>query len=176
MVLDSGDLARAVRASFAIPFVFTPESLDGRVLADGGLAANVPIAAARAAGAERVIVSDATERLTDSVDLYSPIVLADRLLGFLFQQPGDSLRPGDVLVRPAVEGFTGLNFSSANVDALIQRGVDAAETVSAQMPAASPAGHRAAPAALPTRVIGDLSIESPHASERLALRRLLGLG
>ena len=53
---------------------------------------------------------------------FSPIGLADRLLGFLFQQPADSLRPGDVLVRPAVEGFTSLNFSAANVDRLIRNG------------------------------------------------------
>src|SRR5215216_7099670 len=62
VVLSSGDLARAVRASFAIPLIFTPESLDGRILTDGGLAANIPITVARAAGAQRLIVSDATER------------------------------------------------------------------------------------------------------------------
>ncbi|HEX6432756.1 MAG TPA: patatin-like phospholipase family protein, partial [Gemmatimonadales bacterium] len=94
VVLRGGDLARAVRASFAIPLIFAPESLNGRILADGGLVANIPVAAARKAGAERVIVSDATERLGDSLDLYSPLELADRLLGFLFQQPADSVQPG----------------------------------------------------------------------------------
>jgi NTE family protein len=174
VVLASGDLAQAVRASFAIPFLFTPESLAGRVLADGGLAANVPVAAARAAGAQRVIVSDATERLADSVDLYSPIVLADRLLGFLFVQPADSLRPGDVLVRPAVEGFAGLNFSTGNVATLIERGGDAARAV---LPNARclPRGAPPVIPPAPTR-IGDLTFESRNASERLALRRLLGLG
>jgi predicted acylesterase/phospholipase RssA len=174
VVLASGDLAQAVRASFAIPFLFTPESLAGRVLADGGLAANVPIAAARAAGAQRVIVSDATERLADSVDLYSPIVLADRLLGFLFVQPADSLRPGDVLVRPAVEGFAGLNFSTGNVATLIERGGDVARAV---LPNVRCLPRGAAPVIppAPTR-IGDLTFESRNASERLALRRLLGLG
>ena len=85
VVLATGDLARAVRASFAIPLVFAPESLNGRILADGGLAANIPVAVARAQGAERVIVSDATERPGESLDLFSPIGLADRLLGFLFE-------------------------------------------------------------------------------------------
>ena len=69
VVLASGDLAQAVRASLAIPLIFSPESLNGRLLADGGLAANIPIAVARDAGAERIIVSDATEELTDSLDL-----------------------------------------------------------------------------------------------------------
>ena len=174
VVLSSGDLARAVRASFAIPLIFAPESLDGRVLADGGLSANIPISVARAAGAERVIVSDATERLNDSLDLYSPLVLADRLLGFLFQQPGDSLRPGDILVRPDVEGFTGLNFSAARVDALIRRGSDAAE---ATLPSIRclPMGAPVAGPPLPTR-ISSYTITTRNPSERLALERLLGLG
>src|SRR6476661_1310426 len=95
VVLASGDLARAVRASIAIPLVFPPESIGTRVLADGGLSANIPIAIAHRAGAARVIVSDATERGQDSVDLFSPLSLADRLLGFLFEQKADSVRTGD---------------------------------------------------------------------------------
>ena len=174
VVLASGDLARAVRASFAIPLVFAPESLNGRILADGGLVANIPVAVARAAGAERVIVSDATERLGDSLDLYSPIALADRLLGFLFQQPADSLRPADVLVRPAVEGFTGLNFSAANVDALIRRGTAAADSVLPRV-RCLPVGPPASALRLPTRIRA-VTISSRNPSERLALERLLGLG
>ena len=86
--MSSGDLAQAVRASIAVPLLFAPELRDGRFLADGGLSANMPVAVARAAGAERVIVSDATEHLPpDSVDGYSPLLVADRLVQFLFQQP-----------------------------------------------------------------------------------------
>lgn len=174
VVLARGDLARAVRASFAIPLVFAPESLDGRILADGGLAANIPVAVARAEGAARVIVSDATERPSDSVDLFSPIGLADRLLGFLFDQGTDSLGPEDILVRPAVEGFPSLNFSAANVDRLIRHGSGAADTI---LPRARclPRGPRAGRAVLPRRLAG-LTIEGSNASEGLALRRLLGLG
>lgn len=174
VVLATGDLARAVRASFAVPLVFAPESLNGRILADGGLAANIPVAVARAEGAERVIVSDATERPGDSLDLFSPIVLADRLLGFLFQQSTDSLGAEDVLVRPAVEGFTGLNFSADNVDRLIRRGSAAADTTLPKSRCLFRQPERARPP-LPRRVAG-LAIEGSNASERLALRRLLGLG
>lgn len=174
VVLAGGDLARAVRASFAIPLVFAPESLNGRILADGGLAANIPIAVARAEGADRVIVSDATERPSDSIDLFSPIGLADRLLGFLFEQGTDSLGAEDILVRPAVEGFPSLNFSAANVDRLIRHGSGAADSVLSRgrcLPRRPPA----APAVLPSRLAG-LTIKGSNASENLALRRLLGLG
>jgi NTE family protein len=172
VVLARGDLAQAVRASFAIPLIFSPESVDGRLLADGGLSANIPIAVARQAGAERVIVSDATEQLSDSLDLYSPFVLADRLLGFLFRQPGDSLREGDVLVRPMVDGFTSLNFSPERVDQLIRNGVAAADTVLPRTTCRS-AAPAAAPA-LPSRTSA-LTVASTNSSERLAVQRLLGL-
>jgi NTE family protein len=173
VVIARGDLAQAVRASFAIPLIFSPESLDGRLLADGGLSANIPIAVARQAGAERVIVSDATEQLSDSLDLYSPFVLADRLLGFLFRQPGDSLRQGDVLVRPMVDGFTSLNFSPTRVDQLIRNGMAAADTVLPGATCVRSAPRGEAPA-LPSRT-SSLTIASTNASERLAIQRLLGL-
>jgi NTE family protein len=174
VVLSSGDLARAVRASFGIPLIFSPESVNGRILADGGLAANIPISVARKAGAQRVIVSDATERLADSIDLYSPIVLADRLLGFLFQQAQDTLNPGDVLVRPEVEGFTSLNFSPENVDALIRNGAAAAAGTLARATCLVRSTPRAI-GSMPHR-INSYRIESRNQSERLALERLLGLG
>jgi NTE family protein len=174
VVLGSGDLAQAVRASFAIPLVFAPESVGGRVLADGGLTANIPVTVARQEGATQLIVSDATERPSNSLDLYSPIVLADRLLGFLFEQSGDSLRSGDILIRPDVQGFTGLNFSPANVDRLIRRGTAAADTV---LPRFSCLPKRPVPhtPSGPTH-IADVRIESSNASERLSLSRTLGLG
>jgi hypothetical protein len=129
---------------------------------------------ARAEGADRVIVSDATERPNDSVDLFSPMGLADRLLGFLFEQGTDSLGGEDVLVRPAVEGFPSLNFSADNVDRLIRHGSSAADTT---LPKARclPRHSGSAPPSPPIRVVG-LEIEGTNTSEHLALLRLLGLG
>lgn len=174
IVLAGGDLARAVRASFAIPLVFTPEPLGGRILADGGLAANIPAAIARAEGAERLIVSDATERQSpDSLDLRSPLMLAYRLLGFLFQQPRDTLRPGDILVRPAVDGSPGLNFSPENVRRMIALGARAADTVLTRVQCLVRGPRGEIPQ--PTRVTG-ATFEARNSSERLALQRLLGLG
>ncbi|MGY0797451.1 patatin-like phospholipase family protein [Lysobacter sp. A286] len=56
--LRDGDLWDAVRASIAIPGVFTPHRVDGRELVDGGLLAPLPIAATRLSGAHRLIAVD----------------------------------------------------------------------------------------------------------------------
>ena len=56
--LRRGDMWDAVRASFAIPGVFTPFELHGRELVDGGLLAPLPITATRLCDAHRLIAVD----------------------------------------------------------------------------------------------------------------------
>ncbi|MGH9123754.1 MAG: patatin-like phospholipase family protein [Acidimicrobiales bacterium] len=56
VVLSEGDLVQALLASSAIPGVFPPVEIDGRVLVDGGLAADTPISQAVDLGADVVYV------------------------------------------------------------------------------------------------------------------------
>lgn len=56
--LRSGSTADAVRASMALPGLFTPAQRDGRLLIDGGLVNPVPVSLARAMGADIVIAVD----------------------------------------------------------------------------------------------------------------------
>jgi NTE family protein len=58
VVLRSGGVARAVRASCAIPGVFEPVEQGGRLLVDGGVARNLPVRIARELGADVVIAVD----------------------------------------------------------------------------------------------------------------------
>lgn len=60
--LNKGLLFNAIRASIAIPMVFTPYRLGGRELVDGGLLAPVPIAATRQVHADLVIAVDVNAR------------------------------------------------------------------------------------------------------------------
>lgn len=56
VLISRGPVIDAVLASAAIPGVFPPVQHDGRLLVDGGVASNTPIAAAVRLGAQRVIV------------------------------------------------------------------------------------------------------------------------
>jgi len=58
IVIRSGDVIEAVRASISVPGIFTPVRSNGRVLVDGGLTNPVPVSAARAMGADIVIAVD----------------------------------------------------------------------------------------------------------------------
>jgi len=56
--LRHGSIADAVRASIALPGLFTPVVHEGRLLVDGGLVNPVPASLARALGADIVIAVD----------------------------------------------------------------------------------------------------------------------
>jgi NTE family protein len=56
--LREGSTIDAVRASVALPALFTPVAREGRLLVDGGLVNPVPVSLARAMGADVVIAVD----------------------------------------------------------------------------------------------------------------------
>ncbi len=56
--LRRGPVLDAVRASIALPGLFTPALVDGRLLVDGGLVNPVPVSLCRAMGADVVIAVD----------------------------------------------------------------------------------------------------------------------
>lgn len=58
VVLDSGDLFAALRATMSMPGLFAPARVKGRWLVDGGLVDPVPVGVARAMGADLVIAVD----------------------------------------------------------------------------------------------------------------------
>ena len=172
VVLGGGDLAQAVRASIALPLVFSPERIGEKVLTDGGLSANVPVGVARRLGATRVIVSDVSGRLLRPDELGNPLAVADQLAGFLFQQQADSVGPQDLYVKIDVEGFSTLDFSPRTLDSLRANGRRAADSVLARAACLPQAHHPERD--LPARY-GRFSAEGVSHVEAVMLQRLLGL-
>jgi len=173
VVFRSGDLARAVRASAAIPLLFEPERINERYLGDGGLSANVPVGIARAAGAARLIVSNTTERRPDSLDLRSPLAVIDLLVGNLFRQSPDALSDRDVSIQPDVEGFRSLDFTTGAVAALIEKGYQAA-LIALSGAGCLPPARRLDPPPLPG-FVGRISIADRRAGDSAYVARKVGL-
>ena len=55
VVLDHGSLAESMRASMAVPGLYPPVPVEGRLLVDGGLTRNLPVDVARTMGADVII-------------------------------------------------------------------------------------------------------------------------
>ncbi|MBW7934553.1 MAG: patatin-like phospholipase family protein, partial [Gemmatimonadaceae bacterium] len=122
VVLGTGDLAQAVRASGSIPIVLRSVPIGDRVLADGGIVDNIPIGTARALGASRIIVSGLRDTSRFDVTDDDPLSVAGQLLNFVFNQPVPTLMPGDLWLSSDVSGVNQLDFSIANIDRVIAAG------------------------------------------------------
>ncbi len=78
VVLESGDLSQAMRASMAVPGAFAPVVIDNKVLADGGMIRNLPVDVAKSACADVVIAVWLSSPAPDQKDLLSPLALISR--------------------------------------------------------------------------------------------------
>jgi NTE family protein len=72
--LRDGSTVEAVRASIALPGLFTPVLRDGTILVDGGLVNPVPVSLARAMGADVVIAVDLSSDILGRHKTSSPRV------------------------------------------------------------------------------------------------------
>jgi len=63
VVLTEGGVARAVQASCSIPLIFTPTTIRGQILVDGGVASQVPVRTVREAlGVKKVVAVDVNDK------------------------------------------------------------------------------------------------------------------
>ena len=102
VVLKSGNLARSIRASMAVPGAFDPVELDGRLLVDGGIANNIPVSVARDMGADVLIVSELGTAMLTREQITSGLDVAAQMVNFLFvinsRQQLKTLRPQDIRI------------------------------------------------------------------------------
>lgn len=112
VLLDHGSLPLAMRASMSIPGVFTPVELDGRLLVDGGIVANLPIDVVRDMGADVVIAVDIGDQLVGREELTSMLAVTAQAMTISSSQTAATLRPtADVVLTPEVAGRGALDFS-----------------------------------------------------------------
>ncbi|MGH7551608.1 MAG: patatin-like phospholipase family protein, partial [Longimicrobiales bacterium] len=156
VVLDSGDFARAARASMAVPGVFAPIMERGRVLADGGVASYLPVGIARAAGASRVIAVDV---LRPSADLGStdPITLAFRAVRLTLRNTLTANDSPTFLIAPDISQRFSAAYFPRRPDHLIAAGLSAAQSSLPQATGVAAAQRSAQP---PPTSFSELEIES----------------
>ncbi|HJW71415.1 MAG TPA: patatin-like phospholipase family protein [Geothrix sp.] len=108
VVLDKGSVARAIRASAAIPGVFQPVQHQGKILVDGGVVDNIPISVAKAKGADIVIAVDISANIgnTNITNLVGVTLQATNIMFALNVE--QSKKGADILITPAGIGDIGM--------------------------------------------------------------------
>src|SRR5574340_370791 len=77
VVIRTGDVIEAVRASISVPGIFTPMRTNGYILVDGGLTNPVPVSVARAMGADVVIAVDLNHQIIAGKNM-KPLLPAEK--------------------------------------------------------------------------------------------------
>jgi NTE family protein len=132
IVLHDGFLADAVRASMAIPGVFTPVELNGRILADGGMVQNIPVETVRDMGADAVIAVELHYPPADIGQLGTLVGVLSRAIDVMItHNEHHSLALAKAKIRVDMKGFAITDYE--RVEELVQLGYEAAAHQSAEL-------------------------------------------
>ncbi|OKL40330.1 patatin-like phospholipase family protein [Pontibacter flavimaris] len=184
VVLQQGFLPEALRASMAIPTVFTPSKMDGRVLVDGGLVQNFPVQEVLDMGADFVIGVNVGSGLEPEKNLKS---MLDVLVQATFFTSASNLesekKKTDFLVDilPYLEGYNTGSF--ADTEKVIKIGEhvareyeDSLRSLAAYMHSFREPMHQPDRSSLEDSVkVGQVLISGTNATPRRILRRRLRL-
>ncbi len=139
VVLSSGDLVTAMRASMSAPGVFTPVERDGRLLVDGGLVNNLPADIARQMNVDVLIVVDVSFPLAGRDELTSPLAITNQSAAIMVRNRTLERRAGlqdtDIIIDPELGTMSSADFS--RVPQALAAGEAAAQGVSDRLKALS---------------------------------------
>ncbi|MCR4856601.1 MAG: patatin-like phospholipase family protein [Bacteroidales bacterium] len=129
VVLRSGNFAKAIRSSMAIPGVFSPVQWDNHLLADGGLVDNFPVDVCLHMGADIVIGVDLAGKMAATPEQLKslPQQLSQYLSIAVSTNRGSNLELCDLLIKPDVSGYNMLSFTHDAIDTMVRRGYESAK-------------------------------------------------
>jgi NTE family protein len=144
VVLDHGFLPDAIRASMALPSVFSPVELADTAVIDGGVVRNLPAQDARALGADVLICSDVTDPLEPRDSIVSLVDVLVQSVSFrVWDSEAAQRSKCDVVILPEVRRFSTFGFARARE--VIARGEAAARAALPEITAALARGHVSRP-------------------------------
>ena len=132
VVLDKGPMAPAVRASAAIPGIFSPVEIGGHLLVDGGTVDNFPVQQVRDMGADYIIGVNLSRSKASGRRPTNPMdVFMDMINIMQARSAVADASECNCYIRPEVEIFSSWSFSEA--DKMQEAGKQAAERVVEQL-------------------------------------------
>ena len=129
VVLHSGVFSKAIRASMAIPGVFSPVEWEGHLLADGGLVNNFPVDVCLNMGADLVIGVELADDLADDPSRLRslPQQMSQYLSIAVRGNRNENRLLCDIYLHPDVTGYNMMSFSSSAIDTMVRRGYNCAK-------------------------------------------------
>ena len=125
VLLEEGYLPRALTASGALPSLFNPVELDGKLLIDGGVVNNYPIDEMRAKGVDIIIGVDVQDDLRSREELNSALEILVQLNNFrTIKDMREKAGKTDLYIKPDISGYSVVSFDQGRE--IITAGIQAA--------------------------------------------------
>jgi len=131
VLIETGDVATAVRSSLSLPGIFPPVRHEGRWLLDGGLLNPLPVNILEQKGADKIIaVCVENQRPTVKQTSRAPSIMEviSRTVAIVHGRATSGFaKKSDIVIYPDVQGFAWDDFHKGHV--LMQKGISACEEV-----------------------------------------------
>lgn len=126
--LDGGVFSKSIRASMAIPILFDPVKIDGKLYTDGGLLNNFPAEECRAMGADYIIGVSMSEGLEDNPENLASLLSQVKQLKTIItdKEFEDYHKKCDIFISPDLKGVGMLSFDAESVAKVMESGFEAA--------------------------------------------------
>lgn len=126
VVMTSGDLSSAMRATMSFPGIFPPVQRDAKWLVDGGVLNNIPTDVMRSMGVDVVIAVNVGTPIGDESAIQSLFGVATQTVGVLMAgNERRNIELADILISPDLGKRTVTDFSA--IDTTADLGFTAAE-------------------------------------------------
>ncbi len=134
VVLDSGVLAQNIIASGALPTLYSPVEVNGRLLIDGGVIDNYPVEELRARGVDIIIGVDVQDGLKTREELKEVTSVLTQINNFsMLEKMVEKQKATDIYIKPDIKGYSVVAFDKGKE--LIKKGKEKAiETISKLTP------------------------------------------
>jgi len=128
VVLGRGSLPTAMRATMAVPSVFSPVDWGDSLLVDGGLLNNLPVNAVRAMGADIVIAAMVRNPFKTKEELRTTVDVLSQTFNIFRENKLDSeSKLADLLIDCQLDRLNPTDFNTAKVRKIMDSGISAAQ-------------------------------------------------
>ena len=115
MVLDKGILAQCMVASGALPTLYSPVEINGRLLIDGGVIDNYPIEELLAKGVDIVIGVDVQDGLKTRNELKGVTSLLAQINNFsMIEKMEGKQKATNIYIKPDIKGYSVVDFEKGH--------------------------------------------------------------
>lgn len=127
ILLDSGVLAQSIIASGAIPTLYNPVEINGRLFIDGGVVNNYPVEELKNRGVDFIIGVDVQDGLKNREQLKDVTVVLSQINNFSMIEKMDRKRSlTNIYIKPDIKGYSVVSFD--NGSEIIKKGTEKAMT------------------------------------------------